>query len=32
MKEINKNVILVNDRLQLEMKEAESGNCKVIPR
>lgn len=26
MKEINKNVILVNDRLQLEMKEVESGN------
>lgn len=26
MKEINKNVILVNDNLQLVMKEAESGN------
>lgn len=25
MKEINKNVILVNDSFQLEMKEAESG-------
>ncbi len=26
MKEINKNVILVNDELQLKMKEVESGN------
>ena len=26
MKEINKNVILVNDRFQLEMKEVESGD------